>query len=80
MTNNSVCKTCGFVGEPKKKLRGYAVVEIILYFIFLIPGFIYSSWRVAEKKYICSKCGSASIIPVDTPVGQKLINEMKENK
>lgn len=36
----------------------------------------YSVYRLTSKKTICEKCGHASLIPLDTPVGQKL---MKEN-
>jgi hypothetical protein len=72
-----ICKECGYVGLPVKKLKGSIWTEIILWLGFLIPGLIYSIWRLTTKHKACKKCGSPSVIPVDSPIGQKLLKEIK---
>ncbi len=43
--------------------------------IALIGALGYSVYRLASKKLCCEKCGNPSLIPIDTPVGQKLMKE-----
>ena len=42
---------------------------------FIVPGLIYSIWRQSSYHKACPVCGSSSLIPVDSPVGQKLLKE-----
>ena len=74
-----ICTICGYTGSPKKKNKGSGWIEIILWFFFLIPGIIYSIWRRSDKPNICLKCGNKSMIPTDSPQGQKLIAEQQSN-
>lgn len=76
---NQICTLCGYSGEVKKKNKGNGLIELILWFFFIIPGIIYSIWRRADKQNLCPKCGNASMIPLDTPMGQKLLTEQKNN-
>ena len=57
---------------PKKRVKGSLFTEIVLWCFFLVPGLIYTIWRQSTKAWICRKCGSTEVIPVDSPVGQKL--------
>lgn len=77
---NYVCSSCGFVGFPEIKHKGSIWIEIILWLFFLVPGIIYSIWRVGSKFLRCPKCNGTTIIPTNTPIGQKLIKELEENK
>ena len=77
---NYVCNSCGFVGSPEIKYKGSIWIEIILWLFFLIPGIIYSIWRAGSKFLRCPMCNGNVIIPVNTPMGQKLIKELGENK
>jgi hypothetical protein len=70
-----VCKSCGFVGKPKKVSPGNIFIEIVLWLFFIIPGLIFSLYRMFAKKNVCSKCGSSEILPSDSPEGQKLIKK-----
>lgn len=72
-----ICKNCGFVGKPKKQAQGNIIIEIILWFLLIIPGLVYSFWRILTKQPVCPKCKSLDIIPVDTPQGQTLFNKQK---
>lgn len=71
--NQMVCTLCGFIGQQKSKVKGSIFIEIILWFFFLIPGLIYSIWRLMSKEKVCPKCGHATMIPTSTPQGQKLV-------
>ena len=73
-----VCTTCGFIGSPKKVVKGSILIEIILWLAFLIPGLIYSIWRLTTKYDACPKCKNTSMVPADSPTGQKLIGENKQ--
>jgi len=67
-----ICSTCGTPGKPKKVSRGSLLIEIILWCCFLVPGILYSLWRMGSKQKVCRKCGSPSMVPVNSPVGRKL--------
>ncbi len=76
---NLICTLCGYAGETKQKNKGNGFIELILWFFFLIPGIIYSIWRRSDKGNICPKCGNKAMIPLDTPMGQKLMAEQRSN-
>lgn len=67
-----VCKDCGTVGEPKTVARGSMAVEIVLWLCFIVPGLIYSVWRLGSKHDTCSACGSEKLVPIETPAGRQL--------
>ena len=67
-----VCKDCGTVGETKTVARGSMGVEIVLWLCFIVPGLIYSIWRLSSKHETCSACGSERLVPIQTPAGQQL--------
>src|SRR3990167_5644681 len=70
-----VCKSCGTIGEGKSSVRGSIGIEIILWLCLIIPGLIYSLWRLSTRRNVCAKCGGAELIPVDSPIGRKIIDE-----
>lgn len=79
METQLICTICGYAGTPKKKNKGNGWIEVILWFFFLIPGIIYSIWRRSDKQSICLKCGNKSMIPIDSPQGQKMMGEQRNN-
>jgi len=57
-------------------MKGYFIVEVILWLCFILPGLIYSLWRHTTTAYnVCPKCSHPNMIPSDTPIGKKLISE-----
>jgi len=68
-----VCPACRHVGKPKTVTRGSFPVELVLWLAFLIPGIIYSLWRLGSRYKACSMCGAPGLIPAASPVGRKLI-------
>jgi hypothetical protein len=65
------CTTCGAVGAPKSHTRGSIWVEIVLWLCFLLPGLVYSLWRLSTRQKVCRTCGAATLVPLDSPVARK---------
>lgn len=76
MKEKFICNQCGFTGYPRKKVRGSIFIELLLWVFFLIPGLIYSIWRLTTKQLVCPNCGNATMIPLNSPIGQKLAKDM----
>jgi len=56
------CPNCKYQGEGKTNTPGSIVIEIILWLCLLIPGLIYSIWRLTARKVICPKCSYEYVI------------------
>lgn len=67
------CQSCGAQGEPKKFTPGSIAIEIVLWLFFIIPGLIYSIWRLTARYSGCSSCGSKNIIPITSPMAQQFL-------
>src|SRR5579862_4874691 len=70
------CLDCGTTDWPKTETPGSFFIEVILWLCFLVPGVIYSVWRLAARYSGCSACGSKRIVPVNSPVAQKMIGSV----
>jgi hypothetical protein len=64
------CKACGATGTGVTATPGSFFVELLLWLCFLIPGLIYSVWRLAGRKRVCRICGSDALIPADSPAAR----------
>ena len=73
--NACICPNCGSIGKPKNVTRGSIFIEIVLWLAFLIPGLIYSIWRLTTRHKACQKCLASNPIPLDSPRGRKLLEE-----
>jgi len=73
-----ICTNCYKVGIPVNKTPGSILIELVLWLCFLVPGLIYSIYRMVSKKHVCSFCGSNDIVPLDTPRGQELLASHKQ--
>lgn len=62
------CKNCGHHGDTVKRTPGSTAIELVLWICFIVPGLIYSLWRLSARKPACSKCGSTDLVPPDSPV------------
>ena len=60
------CKTCGVDGEPKMETRGHFAIEVVLWLCFIVPGLIYSVWRLVSKHPVCASCGAAVLVPTSS--------------
>jgi len=69
------CTQCGTTAEPSKRTAGSFRIEFILWLLFIVPGIIYSLWRLSTRKETCSCCGSTTLIPPDSPLARKIQEE-----
>lgn len=72
MSAKYVCTNCGYVGLPKTVTKGSFLIELVLWLFFLIPGLIYSIWRLTSRHKACPKCEASNMIPTDSPRGKEL--------
>lgn len=73
-----ICAKCGSIGDTTKTTPGSIWIELILWLCLLIPGLIYSFWRISKRHEACGKCGSPDVIPIESPVGRKIAAETNQ--
>lgn len=61
------CMTCGTSGLPKVITKGSIFIEIFLWLCLIVPGLIYSIWRLSSRHKACPSCGSPTLVPVASP-------------
>lgn len=67
-----VCSNCGTIGEPVTVTKGSFIVELFLWICLIVPGILYSLWRLTTRGKACRSCGSNNLVPLNSPVGKKL--------
>jgi hypothetical protein len=70
-----VCTSCGYVGEPTTVTKGSFGIELILWLCFLIPGLIYSIWRLSTRYEACPSCRQTTLIPSGSPMAKKFLQD-----
>ena len=68
-----VCTNCGYVGNPISITRGEFAIDVLLWLFSLVPGIIYSVWRLTSRYAACPKCKAPNMIPVGSPVAQRFL-------
>lgn len=58
------CPNCAYEGEGKKFIKGSFGIEIVLWIFFIVPGLIYSIWRLTTPYFGCPKCEYQYIVKV----------------
>lgn len=58
------CPNCSFEGEAKTKTPGSFLIELVLWLCFLIPGLIYSIWRLSARGKVCPRCEFKNIYKI----------------
>jgi len=61
------CTACGTEAVPNEVTKGSIGVELVLWLCFIIPGAIYSVWRLTSRHRACPACGAATLIPLQSP-------------
>ena len=75
VSDELVCTVCGNVSPSKTITKGHFALEVVLWLCFLIPGFIYSVWRLTSRYEACSVCGNSKLLPNTAPMAQKFLKE-----
>lgn len=66
------CGNCGHVGPAQHVTPGSIAVELLLWLCLLVPGLVYSLWRLSARRDVCAKCGAGQLLPLDTPKGAQI--------
>lgn len=61
------CMTCGADTKAKTVTQGSTLIELVLWLCFIVPGLIYSIWRVSSRFDACAQCESKTLVPFDSP-------------
>lgn len=73
MKSAFICPQCGSQGTPVTVTPGSILIELVLWLAFLIPGLVYSLWRLsARTRNTCPQCHTPGMIPSDTPVAKEI--------
>jgi hypothetical protein len=60
------CTRCFKVAPPKTHTRGSFIIELFLWLCFLVPGLIYSLWRLTTRQKVCPACESPELVPANS--------------
>jgi hypothetical protein len=77
MSKEMLCPNCGHKGKPKLYTKGNIFLEIVLWLLFLLPGLIYSIWRLSSRYRGCPQCEAPNMLPLNSPLAQKLIHDLE---
>ncbi len=64
------CKNCGSKGIPINNTPGSFFIEVVLWLFLIIPGIIYTLWRLTSRKKVCPHCKSPNIIPTNSALAR----------
>ena len=64
MPKKFICSNCGYLGRPETQKKGSERMEMMMWWCFLLPGFIYSTWRIITRYKVCPECKSPYVVPV----------------
>lgn len=70
-----ICTSCHATGEPRSLTRGSIVIELVLWLLCLVPGLIYSVWRLSTRAKVCKTCSSPQLVPLNSPMGRQLTGQ-----
>lgn len=73
-----VCTQCGSEIRAAKITPGSFGMELLLWLFFLVPGVIYSIWRIAARYTGCPVCDSRNIVPLGTPMANRVLASFAE--
>jgi len=77
MSRRLLCRNCGWNGDqPAAETPGSFRIELLLWLILIVPGLIYSLWRISTRRDVCPLCRSHELLPADSPIGRKLAAEL----
>ncbi|MGD0813928.1 MAG: hypothetical protein ABSA83_10015 [Verrucomicrobiota bacterium] len=69
-----ICQQCLWIGRPKTYTKGSIILELFLWCMLVVPGIIYSIWRLTSRAKVCRVCGSEAIIPCRSPRGLQMVD------
>lgn len=73
LSNVKICTSCGSMDGTKSHTKGNMAIELVLWCLFIVPGLIYSLWRVGSRSAVCASCGGSQLVKATSPVGADLM-------
>lgn len=73
MAQELYCPNCGTVAKPKKVTKGSFIIEVFLWLLMIVPGLLYSLWRMTSKTVACPSCGAPNMIPTSSPKARQAL-------
>lgn len=73
-----LCKNCYHQGQPITKVQGSMLVELALWLFFIVPGLLYSFWRLTTKHKVCPECFERGMIPNTSPAAQLILAQLSK--
>jgi hypothetical protein len=70
-----ICPHCGTRGVPRLQTRGSTAIEVVAWLLLIVPGILYSLWRLSTRHPVCPSCRQPGMIPADSPRGRTLGRE-----
>jgi ribosomal protein S27AE len=67
-----ICTQCHYIGKEVSHTKGTFLMEIVLWIFFIVPGMVYSMWRLSTREKVCPQCGQRTMIPVTSARGLEL--------
>jgi hypothetical protein len=86
---DKLCTACGTIAQPDFKSTaspgiglfmwiGGLVLALFVHWIFILLPVGHLIARAASKDLeVCPKCASPQVVPLDTPIAQKLLKDLK---
>ena len=71
MADKMYCPRCGTVAKEKSVTRGSFLIEVFLWLLLIVPGILYSLWRLSTRQRVCPNCGAPNMIPLDSPLARQ---------
>lgn len=64
VVHDAHCRRCHARGTTVRHRIGSPATEALLWIAFILPGFIYHTWRHRHCYYRCHECGHRSRMPL----------------
>ncbi len=61
------CTNCGSIDKPRTRTKGSFLLEVFLWLCLILPGVLYTVWRLTTREKVCRACGAPNMIPTDSP-------------
>ena len=71
-----ICPRCGTTSDARSQPDGSCSIEGVLWLFLILPGLIYSLWRLSTYKHRCPGC-KAAMIRTDSPEGSRQLEKYR---
>lgn len=73
MTGPVVCTRCLSAGPARKITPGSMLIELVLWLCLVVPGLVYSLWRLSARYTGCATCGAREVVPASSPAARQIL-------